>query len=63
MKIWTLWLLLVVLSLDAVQCWDSEEMEIFDLVEEVNTNFYTLLGVAEVTVQTIPQLMFFFYIT
>lgn len=47
MKIWTLWLLLVVLSLGSVQCWDNEELEIFDLVEEVNINFYTLLGVAE----------------
>ncbi|KAF4519283.1 hypothetical protein B566_EDAN002173 [Ephemera danica] len=27
--------------------WDSEELEIFDLVEEVNTNFYTLLGIPE----------------
>jgi hypothetical protein len=49
MKIWTLWLLLVILSLDTVQCWDNEELEMFDLVEEVSTNFYTLLGVTEVT--------------
>jgi DnaJ family protein C protein 1 len=50
MKLWTPWLFLMVLSLDAVQCWDNEELEIFDLVEEVNTNFYTLLGVTEVIV-------------
>lgn len=25
--------------------WDSEELEIFDLVEEINENFYTLMGV------------------
>lgn len=47
MKLWTPWLLVLSLSFDAVQCWDNEELEIFDLVEEVNTNFYTLLGVAE----------------
>lgn len=48
MKLWTPWLLLVFLLTDAVHCWDNEELEIFDLVEEVNTNFYTLLGVPEV---------------
>lgn len=47
MKPCTSWLLLFLLSLDAVQCWDNEELEIFDLVEEVNTNFYTLMGVSE----------------
>jgi len=50
MKPCTPWLLLLLLSLDAVQCWDNEELEVFDLVEEVNTNFYTLLGVSEVNV-------------
>jgi hypothetical protein len=48
MKLWTPWLLLVFLLTDAVHCWDNEELEIFDLVEEVNINFYTLLGVPEV---------------
>ena len=33
--------------LSSVKCWDSEELELFDLVEEVNTNFYTLLGVVQ----------------
>lgn len=28
--------------------WDTEELEIFDLVEEINQNFYELLGVAQV---------------
>lgn len=27
--------------------WDTEELEIFDLVEEINQNFYELLGVAQ----------------
>ncbi|KAL0268482.1 UNVERIFIED_CONTAM: hypothetical protein PYX00_010410 [Menopon gallinae] len=30
-----------------VNCWDSEELELFDLVEEVNQNFYTLLEVKQ----------------
>ncbi|KDR23191.1 dnaJ homolog subfamily C member 1 [Zootermopsis nevadensis] len=46
MKLWIPWLLLMFV-LDAIHCWDNEELEIFDLVEEVNTNFYTLLGVPE----------------
>ncbi|XP_066998203.2 uncharacterized protein F54F2.9 isoform X2 [Anabrus simplex] len=29
------------------RCWDTEELEIFDLVEEIETNFYSLLGVPE----------------
>ncbi|PSN38357.1 hypothetical protein C0J52_06932 [Blattella germanica] len=47
MKYWTACLLLILLTLDIVRCWDNDELEIFDLVEEVNTNFYTLLGVTE----------------
>jgi DnaJ family protein C protein 1 len=50
MKPCTPWLLLFFLTFDAVQCWDNDELEIFDMVEEVNTNFYTLLGVSEVNV-------------
>lgn len=30
-----------------VGCWDTEELEIFDLVEEVDTNFYSLLDVPQ----------------
>ncbi|XP_046390890.1 dnaJ homolog subfamily C member 1-like [Ischnura elegans] len=33
--------------LQMVSCWDSEDLEIFDLVEEVNINFYQLLQVPE----------------
>lgn len=29
--------------------WDTEELEIFDLVEEINENFYTVLGVQQVS--------------
>ena len=28
--------------------WGSDEMELFDLVEEVNGNFYDILGVEQV---------------
>lgn len=28
--------------------WDNDELEVFDVVEEVNQNFYDLLGVSEV---------------
>lgn len=28
--------------------WDQEEFEIFDLVEEINQNFYTILNVKQV---------------
>jgi len=30
-----------------IQSWDQDQLEIFDLVEEVNQNFYSLLGVDE----------------
>lgn len=29
-----------------VFCWDSVEMEVFDVVEEVNQNFYELMGIS-----------------
>lgn len=28
--------------------WDNDELEVFDVVEEVNQNFYDLLGVSQV---------------
>ena len=31
--------------------WNSDDLELFDLVEEVNQNFYDVLGVSEVTEQ------------
>ncbi|XP_049778974.1 dnaJ homolog subfamily C member 1 [Schistocerca cancellata] len=39
--------LIVVLFCASVGCWDTEELEIFDLVEEVDTNFYSLLDVPQ----------------
>ena len=31
-----------------IVCFDYDELEIFDLVEEVNQNFYELIGVEQV---------------
>lgn len=31
-----------------VSAWDDDDLEIFDVVEEVNQNFYELMGVAQV---------------
>lgn len=33
------------LAVRPARAWDSDELEIFDLVEEINENFYTLMGV------------------
>lgn len=40
-------IVVVAVSSYPVNCWDSEELELFDLVEEVNQNFYTLLEVKQ----------------
>ena len=40
--------LLITLSLTHVKAWTNEDFEVFDVVEEVNTNFYDLLGVEQV---------------
>lgn len=31
-----------------VNCWESYELDLFDLVEEINQNFYEFLGVSKV---------------
>lgn len=42
------YLFLLLLSTSTLVCaWDSEELEIFDLVEEVNKNFYEVLNVEQ----------------
>ncbi|KAK7109665.1 dnaJ homolog subfamily C member 1-like [Littorina saxatilis] len=38
---------LFVLLLNRCLAWDNDELEIFDLVEEVNANFYDVLGVGQ----------------
>lgn len=32
--------------------WDNDELEVFDVVEEVNQNFYDVLGVTQVISST-----------
>lgn len=39
---------LMVLTAPTARCWDTEEMELFDVVEEVNQNFYEVLGISQV---------------
>ena len=39
---------LYMFSLRSVIAWGNEELELFDLVEEVNQNFYEVLGVDQV---------------
>lgn len=40
--------LLVLLSIQGALCWDQDELDLFDLVEEVEENFYELLQVEQV---------------
>ena len=35
-------------NFQTVNCWDDYEMDLFDLVEEINMNFYDYLGVTQV---------------
>lgn len=37
-----------ILNSQVVSAWDSEELEIFDLVEEINENFYKILNIEQV---------------
>lgn len=39
--------LLVLMVVASAHCWDSEEMELFDVVEEVNQNFYEVLAISQ----------------
>lgn len=39
---------IVLMCAKCVLSWDSEQMEVFDLVEEVKQNFYELLNVTQV---------------
>jgi len=40
-----LWLLFV-LVIPAARCWESDEMDVFDVVEEVNQNFYEVMEIS-----------------
>lgn len=43
-------LLSALLLVPSSNAWDSEELEIFDLVEDINQNFYEMLGVQQVNI-------------
>ncbi|XP_063232740.1 LOW QUALITY PROTEIN: dnaJ homolog subfamily C member 1-like [Bacillus rossius redtenbacheri] len=47
MRCWISWVFAVVLLSGGAHSWDNDDLEIFDLVEEINTNFYSLLGVEQ----------------
>lgn len=40
---------IILISAKCILTWDSEQMEVFDLVEEVKQNFYELLNVSQVS--------------
>ncbi|PVD30290.1 hypothetical protein C0Q70_09554 [Pomacea canaliculata] len=42
-----LWGVIFLVTFTTCFCWDNDELEIFDLVEEINANFYDVLGVAQ----------------
>lgn len=42
------YLIVITVLICGVQSWDHQELEIFDLVEEINENFYTVLGINQV---------------
>ena len=42
------WVFITLVTISYVYGWDNEELELFDLVEEINENFYEVLGVAKV---------------
>ena len=37
----------------SVRAWDTDELEIFDLVEEINKNFYDFMGITQVSISRI----------
>lgn len=44
-----LWLLLLLAAAGPARGWESGDLELFDLVEEVQLNFYQFLGVQQVS--------------
>ena len=48
--IWIFFCIYLVYLVNNVRCWDSDDLELFDLVEEVNGDFYELLGVTRASI-------------
>lgn len=40
--------ILFILFID-VRCWDQDQLDVFDVVEEVNQNFYQLMNIPQVS--------------
>lgn len=51
---------LFVLCIENAYAWDQEEFEIFDLVEEINENFYSILKVNQVCFISISTVFSYF---
>ena len=51
-----LYFILVSAILAVCRGWDTDDLEIFDLVEEVNANFYEVFGISQVIVWKIFSL-------
>lgn len=48
---YTLIAIMLVMNIGSIWAWDSDQMEVFDLVEEMNNiNFYQFLEVPEVSI-------------
>ena len=45
-------ILLILLNISCtihpIKAWDTDDLEIFDLVEEINKNFYEVFGIGQV---------------
>jgi hypothetical protein len=50
-RLWLLLLLLLLAAVGSARGWESEDLELFDLVEEVQLNFYHFLGVQQVSAE------------
>lgn len=42
------YLLACLMPIAPAVAWDSDQLEIFDLVEEINQNFYTVFNISQV---------------
>lgn len=42
-------LIVILLSINYCYCWDSDQLEVFDVVEEVKVNFYEALNISQVS--------------
>ena len=49
-------LIILAVIINSTNAWDSAEMEIFDAVEEINQNFYEVLGISQVSLENFYQL-------